>query len=58
MENITSISIDGQRLPNFQHELNEHIGNHSTFVIAIDIAELETQGAHTLDASKTFLVNP
>ena len=56
MNHITTLSIDTQRLPNFQQlTLYECTGDHSTFTIDLDIAELETRGAHTIDASKDFL---
>lgn len=56
MNNVTSISIEGKRLPNFQNlKLNQVINDHSCFTIDVDIAELEQQGSHTLENSKDFL---
>ena len=56
MKNVTAISIDGKRLPNFQKlKLNEVINDHSRFTIDVDISALETRGGHTLDTSKDLL---
>lgn len=59
MKNITDIFINGQRLSTFRElELTEQIGEHGSFAIDIDIAELESRGAHALDASRFFLGRP
>ena len=59
MKNVTSISLDGKRLPNFKKlKLNEIINDHSRFILDVDISELEARGSHTLDKSKELLGRP
>ena len=56
MDNITSISLDGKRLPNFQKlKIKEAISSHAECSLEVDIAELQPRGSHTIDEVKDLL---
>ncbi|OEK08578.1 hypothetical protein A8C32_03765 [Flavivirga aquatica] len=59
MNNVTSISLDGKRLKNFQKlKIKESINEHAKCVLDIDIAQLQPRGSHTIDAVKDLLGRP
>ncbi len=52
----TSISINGEFLYTFEQiTLNQSINEHHFFSVIVDYDSIETQGGHTLDASKKWL---
>ncbi|OEK09848.1 hypothetical protein A8C32_10070 [Flavivirga aquatica] len=59
MNNVTSISLDGKRLKNFQKlKIKECINEHAKCVLDVDIAELQSRGSHTIDAVRELLGRP